>query len=138
MESVQLNQAGNFEPWIPSILDELNNYLVKDPLGGYLVFEDERVKLWQIVLEPKERLPFRLQNTNYSWTCSSGGMAISRFNDGSIHLLRIDKMDTGYFKFKNSELVSDFENIGENVLEIDIVEYKNVVHETIIYNRNQY
>lgn len=134
MESIQLNQPGNFDPWIPSILDELNNYSTEDPLGGYLMFEDERVKLWQIVLSPSERLPFRLQNMNYSWTCPSGGMAISRFEDGSIHLLKIEKMDTGYFNFKNKELVSDFENIGQNVMEIDVVEYKNVFHESLMHD----
>lgn len=136
MESIQLNQTGNFDPWLPSMLDELNNYSINDSLGGYLMFEDERVKLWQIVLRPSERLPFRLQNVNYSWTCSSGGMALSRFKNGSIYLLRIEEMDTGYFEFKNRGLVSDFENIGKNVLEMDIVEYKNVVQENVIYNEN--
>lgn len=45
-------------------------------------------------------------------------------------------MDTSYFEFKNRGLMSDFENIGENVLEIDIVEYKNVVQENVICNEN--
>lgn len=58
MESIQLNQTGNFDPWLPSMLEELNNYSVNDSLGGYLMFEDERVKLWQIVLRPLKGCPF--------------------------------------------------------------------------------
>lgn len=124
MKFTELNPAGNFKPWETSKVEELKCIDTHQPLGNNLLFEDKSIRLWNISLEPSERLPFRLQQTNYNWICLTGGLAISRYSDGKICLLKFEKEDTDYWVFEKSPIITDFENIGEELLFINILEYK--------------
>ncbi|NJB72806.1 hypothetical protein GGR42_003297 [Saonia flava] len=124
MKSVELNPVGNFDPWEVSRLNELRKSYLSISLGQKLLFEDDCFKLWSINLYPGERLPFRIQNLNYSWACLNGGMAISRIANGCIKFFNLEKGDTGYFEFEGKNFICDFENVGEDVLELNAVEYK--------------
>ncbi len=124
MTLTELNPVGNFNSWEKSKLDELKNIDRNEPLGNSLLFENEGIKLWNITLEPGERLPFRIQKTNYNWICLTGGLAISRFATGKISLVKFEKEDIGYWEFIDNELICDLENIGEEVLNLNVIEYK--------------
>lgn len=126
MKFVELNPSGNFAPWKPSKIEELKNIDINEPLGQQLLFENENVKLWDISLKHGERLPFRIQRTNYSWICLTGGLAISRFIDGKISLIKIEQGETDYWEFKKNELVCDFENVGYDLMKINILEHKTI------------
>lgn len=132
MKYVELNPVGNFDTWQASKLEELNNDHISTSLGQDLLFENDEYRLWVICLYPGERLPFRMQNTNYSWTCLTGGLVVSRFADGSINFFKIEKEDTGYFKFKGKRFISDFENVGEDLIELNAIEYKHDMYKNIV------
>lgn len=135
MKLTELNPAGHFEPWSASKIKELKNIDPYEPLGNSLLFENESIKLWNISLMPGERLPFRIQKTNYNWICLTGGLAISRFDSGKICLLRLEKEDIGYWEFTDNKVVCDFENIGEDILNINLIEYKPI---TIVHHITKY
>ncbi|PCJ96986.1 MAG: hypothetical protein COA50_06775 [Flavobacteriaceae bacterium] len=137
MKLVELNPSGYFDPWEPSKIEELKNMNTNEPLGQHLLFENDTIKLWDISLEPKERLPFRIQKTDYSWICLTGGLAISRFSDGKICLIRVDQEETGYWEFKENQLVCDLENVGDEVIKINIMEHKPVKENIQIQNTNK-
>ncbi|QLG44209.1 hypothetical protein [Costertonia aggregata] len=124
MKCVELNPTGHFDPWEPEKISELKANDLNRGMGNDLMFENETVKLWGICLRPYERLPFRKQKGQFSWTCVTGGLAISRYSDGKICLLRFEKGDVAYWNLENDELISDLENIGEDVLRITILEHK--------------
>ncbi|WP_136465702.1 hypothetical protein [Flagellimonas onchidii] len=124
MQCVELNPIGNFDPWTPEMIDELLHQGIKESLGERLVFENDNVKLWDIMLEPGERIPFRKQNSNYNWVCLTGGLALTRYGNGKISMIKLEPGDTEYCEFKGKNYVNDLENIGERTIAIHILEYK--------------
>ncbi|MFS4467610.1 hypothetical protein [Maribacter sp. 2210JD10-5] len=123
MKCAELNKAGNFDTWQTSKLEELKTDRISDTVSDNLIFENNLVKLWMIFLLPQERLPFRKKRGSFSWTCLTGGLAISRYANGKISLLSFDKGDTSYLDLEDEGLISDLENIGEHPLEITVVEH---------------
>ena len=126
MQIVELNPVGNFDPWDQQMIEELLQRDIKESLGERLVFENETVKLWDIKLEPGERLPFRRHNTNYNWVCVTGGLALTRHGNGKISMIKLEPGDTEYCEFKGKDYTNDLENIGDRTLAINVLEYKEV------------
>ena len=124
MQFVELNPVGNFDPWEQEKIDELLHQEIKESLSNRLVFENEVIKLWDLRLLPGERLNFRRHNTNYGWVCTTGGLVITRYGNGKIDMVKLNPGDTEYFENRGKNYVNDLENIGEDTLVINILEYK--------------
>nr|WP_297788526.1 hypothetical protein [uncultured Allomuricauda sp.] len=124
MQFVELNPVGNFDPWEQEKIDELLHQEIKESLSNRLVFENEVIKLWDLRLLPGERLNFRRHNTNYGWVCTTGGLVITRYGNGKIDMVKLNQGDTEYFENRGKNYVNDLENIGEDTLVINILEYK--------------
>ena len=124
MQFVELNPVGNFDPWEQEKIDELLHQEIKGSLSNRLVFENEVIKLWDLRLLPGERLNFRRHNTNYGWVCTTGGLVITRYGNGKIDMVKLNPGDTEYFENRGKNYVNDLENIGEDTLVINILEYK--------------
>ncbi|TMU56696.1 hypothetical protein [Flagellimonas algicola] len=126
MQCVELNPVGNFDPWDQKMIDELLHNDVRESLGDRLVFENETVKLWDIRLEPGERLPFRKHNVNYNWVCVTGGLALTRHGNGKISMVKLEPGDTEYWEFRGKNYTNDLENIGDRTIAINVLEYKEI------------
>lgn len=124
MQCVELNPVGNFDPWEQEKIDELLHQNITSSLSNRLVFENESVKLWDLHLAPGERIPFRKHNTNYGWVCTTGGLALTRYGNGKIDMVKLNPGDTEYFEYRGKNYVNDLENIGEHPIIINILEYK--------------
>jgi hypothetical protein len=124
MNYLEINASGNFETWNPSKIKELKENKISNDLGQNLVFENENVRIWEVVLLPNERLPFRKINLDYSWVSLTTGLAISRYADGKIILMRIEKGDSAFLKCKEKAYVYDLENKGEDILFFHLTEFK--------------
>ncbi|SDQ72198.1 hypothetical protein [Flagellimonas zhangzhouensis] len=124
MQCVELNPVGNFDPWEQEKIDELMHQEISESLSDNLVFENEFVKLWDIHLLPGQRIPFRKQNRNYGWVCTTGGLVLTRYGNGKIDMVKLNPGDTQYFEYKGKNYVNDLENIGEDTIVINILEYK--------------
>lgn len=132
MQFVELNPMGNFDPWEQEKIDELLHQEIKESLSNRLVFEDETIKLWDLRLLPGERLNFRRHNTNYGWVCTTGGLLITRYGNGKIDMIKLNPGDTEYFENIGKNYVNDLENIGEDLVVINILEYKQTKKENTL------
>jgi len=121
MTRTEINPIGNFDTWDEARLKEIQENKFSEKIGN-LLFENKELKLWQIELKPFERLPFRLHHHNYSCISLSDGLALSRNTNGQIILLRIQKGKHFYKECAHDEMITDFENVGEDPIKIAIVE----------------
>jgi hypothetical protein len=130
MKILELCPSGSFDSWAPLKLREFTESRIYDSFaGGDLLFENDDIKLWQIILYPGERLPFSKKNNNYLWTCISGGQTVSYCHDGSINFYVFEKGESRFFNFRDKGHISDVQNTGENTIVIHIIEYKQEIGE---------
>ncbi|MFS4494069.1 hypothetical protein [Maribacter sp. 2308TA10-17] len=121
MTITEINPIGNFDSWDEARLKEIKDEKFSLDIGKIL-FENKELKLWQIELKPFERLPFRHHKNNYSCISFTDGLALSRNINGQIILLRLQKGDHFYRECAEIEMITDFENVGEDPIKIAIVE----------------
>lgn len=125
MEYTELSPKGNFESWSEDKIAELQQKHISDSLGT-CIFENDALKVSELVLSPFERIPFKKQKHTYSATCLAEGMVISRNGNGQIILLRVNKGDISIWKYKGRAVVRDLQNIGPTTIKAIITEYKNL------------
>ncbi len=125
LKYIAINDVGNFNTWNPSHLKELKENEISTKLGQKVLFENEYIRIWEVVLLSKERLPFRKINLDYCWVAASEGMVISRFSDGKIILMHLEKGDSEFLNHDNEQAIYDLENIGEDILFFQMTEYKS-------------
>ncbi|QCW99261.1 hypothetical protein FGM00_03725 [Aggregatimonas sangjinii] len=125
MEYTELSPKGNFESWSEDKLAELQQKNISDSLGTCL-FENDALKVSELVLSPFERIPFIKQKYTYSATCLAEGMVISRNGNGQITLLRVKKGDISIWKVNGLAVIRDLQNIGPTTIKAIITEYKNL------------
>ncbi len=119
----ELNQTGDFTSWDQAKLNEIKKGDFSEEIG-VLLFENDCVKLWEVVLKPTERMPFRRHRSNYSCTSFTDGLLLSRNINGQVALIRIDKGGTRYLEHAKEETTHDLENIGDNEVRMIIIEEK--------------
>ena len=124
LKYVAINDAGNFNTWNPAHIRELKNNEISNDLGQKILFENEYLRIWEVVLLPKERLPFRKMNLDYCWIAGSEGMMITRFSDGKIVLMHLEKGDSEFLEHENKHAIYDLENVGQDTLIFQMTEYK--------------
>nr|WP_299345265.1 hypothetical protein [Allomuricauda sp.] len=127
MKCVQLNPEGNFDLWDLDKIRELHDCAnLKDSVGQKLLFENETSRLWDLTLWPTQRIPFRKHRYPSSLVCMTSGLAISRYGNGKIDLIQFDKGDTEYVQPNESNFIYDLENIGEQILNLYILEFRHL------------
>ena len=127
MKCVELNAEADFAGWEDSKILELKQGRIVENLGQKQLFENDNIKVWEVILFPGERLPFRRITHNYTFSSSTEGMAISRSASGKIVLIRINKGDSLFMKHEGDEAIYDFENIGDNLLFLHAMEFKPLI-----------
>ena len=88
-------------------------------------------RLWNLKLEPGERMPFLRHNKNYSWISETDALLKSRFGNGRISLIRVNEGDTEYLENVDKGCINDLENLGENPVLFKILEYKHRFHDLL-------
>ncbi|MCJ7466693.1 MAG: hypothetical protein MUO53_08380 [Maribacter sp.] len=124
MNILEINATGNFETWNPSTIKEVKDENLSTDLGHDLLYENENVRIWEVVLLPNERLPFREIKFDYSWVALTSGLAISRYADGKINLMRFEKGDSAFMKYVENSAICDLENKGGDILFFHMTEFK--------------
>jgi hypothetical protein len=141
LKYVDINESGNFDTWNPAHIKELKEGNFSTDLGRSVLFENEYLRVWEIVLLPKERLPFRRVQADYCWVAGSEGMMISRFSNGKIVLMHIEKGDSEFLRLQEDHVIYDLENIGDDILFFQLTEFKGEYRlaksrNEVIVNRN--
>lgn len=92
-------------------------------IGTKVLFENERLRVWEIRLQPGERGAFHLHDRNYFWTVIEGGLGKQRLDDGTFAIRRYEVGDTSFLPNSAANpMIHDLENIGEGELRYITVE----------------
>jgi oxalate decarboxylase/phosphoglucose isomerase-like protein (cupin superfamily) len=92
-------------------------------LGTTMWFENDRIRVWEVLLEPGERGAFHAHTTNYFWTVVSAGRGLQRFADGTFIVREYRLGETKYLEHTpETALIHDLENVGDSTLRFVTVE----------------
>jgi beta-alanine degradation protein BauB len=92
-------------------------------VGTRLLFENERIRVWDITLEPGQRLPFHRHRTSYFYRCESGGRLRVRTPEGDDAEYESSLDEVHFHKIGPDDLVvHDLENVGETTVRFTTVE----------------
>ena len=119
--SSEVIEHGTFEP--ADFADELERAPDNLAVGTTAWFENDRIRVWEILLQPGERGPFHAHATNYFWTVVEGSRGLQRFADGTYAVRDYVVGETKYLEQgPDSVLIHDLENVGDSPLRFVTVE----------------
>ena len=112
---------GTFDP--AEFGAELANAASNLVVGTRLWFQNDRVKVWEINLEPGQRGPFHAHTRRYFWTVVEAGIGRQRSPDGTLKVRRYEVGDNQYSEPSLADpMIHDLENAGETRLRFVTVE----------------
>ena len=92
-------------------------------VGTAIWFENDRIRVWEILLQPGERGAFHSHVTNYFWTVVEGSRGLQRFADGTFVVRDYLVGETKYLEHTpETALIHDLENVGDSTLRFVTVE----------------
>ena len=114
-------EEGNFD--VGDYQAELSSAPSNLDVGTTLWFENERIRVWEVLLQPGERGPFHSHVTNYFWTVVEASRGLQRFSDGTyvVRDYRVGETRT-LDHTPDTALIHDLENVGETTLRFVTVE----------------
>ncbi len=119
--SPEIVEQGSFD--VDEFADELAEAPTNYDVGTEVWFENDRIRVWEILLRPGERGPFHAHTTNYFWTVVEGSRGLQRFADGTYAVRDYVVGETKYLEHTpESALIHDLENIGDTPLRFVTVE----------------
>jgi quercetin dioxygenase-like cupin family protein len=95
-----------------------------NPIGTALVFEDDRVRVWRIVLEPGEEAPWHTHELDYTSVSIEGDLIERRNADGTVD--RIVVRPGAFTRWHQSTERHMLRNVGATRFANVIVELKGV------------
>jgi len=108
---------------LASFTDELRDAPTNLAVGTSLWFENGRVRIWEVRLDPGARCPFHAHITPYFWTCVSSGVGRQHSGDGVVRVQRYDEGDTRFSELSpEAPMLHDLENVGDSILRFITVE----------------
>lgn len=114
-------EQGVFDPG--EFVDELERAPQNKELGTSVWFENDRIRVWEVLLEPGERGAFHAHTTNYFWTVVEGSRGLQRFSDGTFVVRDYLVGETKFLEHSEEEfLIHDLENVGDSTLRFVTVE----------------
>lgn len=117
----EIVESGVFDP--SDYGEELEAAPVNKQLGTTVWFENDRIRVWEVLLEPGERGEFHSHTTNYFWTVVEGSRGLQRFSDGTFVVRDYLVGETKYLEHTpDSALIHDLENVGDSTLRFVTVE----------------
>jgi beta-alanine degradation protein BauB len=119
--SPDIVEEGVFDP--ADFADELETAPGNLDVGTTVWFENDRIRVWEILLQPGERGAFHSHVTNYFWTVVEGSRGLQRFADGTFVVRDYLVGETKYLEHTpENALIHDLENVGDSTLRFVTVE----------------
>jgi beta-alanine degradation protein BauB len=124
MEATREEERGTFDP--ADFADELAAAPTNRQIGTSLWFENDHVRVFEILLGPGERAPFHVHDATYFWTVIEPGRGLQRFADGTRVTRDYVLGETKYLRNAPADpLIHDLENVGDSTLRFVTVELKH-------------
>ncbi len=126
MQFTIINKANNWAFWKENERQLLLESNENTDVGEHLVFENDSIKVWTILLPAGKSLPFHKHNKKYVWTALSKGKSVSYYNDGSIIETIYTIGDTKSFEdlSETNYFIHNLINTGETTLIFTTIEFK--------------
>jgi hypothetical protein len=116
--------ATDYEGWSDELRREFETYAHDPHVGSRLLSENDRVRVWDIRLEPGERWHAHRHVLDYFWTAVNAGRSRQHTADGTTREVSYGAGETRHFTFAEGEyLLHDIENVGDDVLVFTTVEH---------------
>ena len=113
----------DYTGWSAELREEFAANAYNGHVGGLLLHESDRVRVWQIRLAPGERLPMHRHVLDYLWTALTDGHSRQHTHDGTTREVSYARGETREYHFGAGEyLLHDLENIGREELAFITVE----------------
>ncbi len=117
----ELVDQGTYDP--AEYAEELEAAPHNLDVGTSILFENHRIRVWDIILKPGERGPFHAHTRNYFWTVVEGSRGLQRFADGTFAVRDYLEGETKWLEHTpETALIHDLENIGNTDLRFVTVE----------------
>ena len=95
-------------------------------VGSRLLSENEKVRVWEIRLQPGERIGFHRHVLDYFWTSVSGGRGRQHVHDGTTVEYTYQPGETRHETYGAGECkVHDLENLGDKEMVFMTIEFLN-------------
>ena len=120
-EAAHIIESGRYD--MGEYADELTKAPHNHTVGTALWFANDRVRVFEIRLEPGQRGPFHIHDKTYFWTVIEPGRGRQRLTDGTYAIRDYRLGDTKFLVHSpESSLIHDLENIGTTTLRFVTVE----------------
>ena len=117
----------NYENWSPALKAEFKANTANYQVGGKLLSETDRLKVWEIRLKPGERLPAHKHVLDYFWTVMTDGESEQHTDDGTTRRVSYTAGNTRHYTFGPDQyLMHDLNNVGTTDLIFLTVEHKRM------------
>ena len=124
MNNVSETATSDHAGWDKALVAELAAAHSNGRVGTKLVSESNRVRVWNILLRPGQRLPFHKHVLDYFWTAVTDGRGRSRYQNGRASDVEYKSGDTKHLVFtKDDFMIHDLENTGTTDLIFTTVEF---------------
>jgi beta-alanine degradation protein BauB len=96
---------------------------VNGEVGTRLLFENDAIRVWEIALEPGERLPFHRHRTSYFYRCHEGGRLRVSTPEGDTAEYESPADEVHFHEIGPDDVVvHDLENVGDTRVTFTTVE----------------
>ncbi len=117
--------AKNYDGWSPDLRREFEENGRNYQVGGRLLSETDKVKVWEIRLPPGQRLPAHKHVLDYFWTVLTTGDSLQHQDDGTTRRTSYQAGMTRHMNFGPGQyLFHDLENVGDTELVCITVEHQ--------------
>jgi len=105
-------------------------------VGTKLVFEDEKIKMWEFILEPGEEIPIHTHEMDYMFYVIEGStLQVFDINHNDLGRVSLVPGDTLAFRLKNGELIGrddpeDRSPITHSAKNVGSTRYREILVET--------
>ncbi|MFJ3923562.1 hypothetical protein [Streptomyces sp. NPDC090022] len=124
--------AEDFDGWSPELRAEFAAHEFNGHVGGRLLGESDRARVWEIRLAPGERLPAHRHVLDYVWTAVTAGRSRQHTDDGTTCEVSYEAGETRHFAFgPGGFLLHALENTGDGPLVFVTVEFKGSANEPL-------
>ena len=114
----------NFRTWSDQVRQDFVDNAFNGAVGSRLVSESDRVRVWEIRLQPGQRVPAHRHVLDYFWTAINPGSGRQHTADGTTREVTYVAGETRHFRFAEGEyLLHDLENVGDTELVFSTVEF---------------
>ncbi|KAK3605155.1 hypothetical protein CHS0354_000824 [Potamilus streckersoni] len=106
MKVTVINEEGNYTNWDKNFLEQCKREQYSMNVGTTKLFEDSKVRIWQIYLRPGEEMPFHKHDKDYNWTSLKKGNAVSHYFGGKVAEIEYERGDIVFYNHSENVLCS--------------------------------